>query len=116
MQPFQAAVDVERERSLVVIGGRLSHAFTKPAFLRGTGDGLGEALHEPTPAERAVAERALAAAPGAVTYARVDLVPTADGPRLMELELIEPESRPAPPAGRAGAARRRRSRAGMTTG
>ena len=91
VQPFQAAVDVERERSLVVIGGRLSHAFTKPPFLRGTGDGLGEALHEPTAAERTVAERALAAAPGPVVYARVDMVPTAHGPRLMELELIEPD-------------------------
>jgi hypothetical protein len=91
VQPFQAAVEVERERSLVVIGGRLSHAFTKPAFLRGTGDGLGEALHEPTPAECAVAERAVAAAPGPVAYARVDMVPAADGPRLMELELIEPD-------------------------
>jgi len=36
-------------------------------------------------------DNALAAAPGAVTYARVDVVPTPDGPRLMELELIEPD-------------------------
>jgi hypothetical protein len=38
-----------------------------------------------------VAERAVAAAPGPVGFARVDMVPAADGPRLMELELIEPD-------------------------
>jgi glutathione synthase/RimK-type ligase-like ATP-grasp enzyme len=91
VQPFQRAVEGERERSLVYIGGRFSHAFTKPAFLSGTGDGLGEARHEATPGERALAEAAVIAAPGPVTYARVDMVPTADGPRLMELELIEPD-------------------------
>ncbi|MEO5821630.1 MAG: hypothetical protein ABIT71_14105, partial [Vicinamibacteraceae bacterium] len=52
---------------------------------------LGETLHEPTEAERHLAGQALQAAPGAVTYARVDVVPTSDGPRLMELELIEPD-------------------------
>jgi hypothetical protein len=46
--------------------------------------------HEPTRAQFAVADAALAAAPGATTYARVDLVRLAD-PAVMELELIEPE-------------------------
>jgi hypothetical protein len=91
VQPFQPAVQDARERSLVYIGGAFSHAFTKPAFLRGTGDGLGEALHEASAEERALADEALRAAPGATIYARVDLVPTPDGPRLMELELIEPD-------------------------
>ena len=90
VQPFQDAVNDARERSLVYIGGAFSHAFTKPPFLRGV-DGLGEARHEPDAAERRLAERALEAAPGAVTYARVDVVPTPDGARLMELELIEPD-------------------------
>lgn len=91
VQPFQAAVETARERSLVFLGGSFSHGFTKPPFLRGVGDGLGEQLHEPTDAEHRLAESALATAPGAVTYARVDVVPTPDGPRLMELELIEPD-------------------------
>jgi hypothetical protein len=91
IQPFQPAVQAERERSLVYIGGGFSHAFSKPAFLTGTGNGLGEVLHDPTTAERSLAEAALAAAPRPVTYARVDMVPTPDGPRLMELELIEPD-------------------------
>ena len=42
-------------------------------------------------AERSLADQALRAAPGPTTYARVDVVPTPDGPRLMELELIEPD-------------------------
>jgi glutathione synthase/RimK-type ligase-like ATP-grasp enzyme len=91
IQPFQAAVETERERSLVFLGGVYSHAFSKPAFLTGTGDGAGEALHQATTAERALADALLAAVAAPVTYARVDLVPTPDGPHLMELELIEPD-------------------------
>jgi glutathione synthase/RimK-type ligase-like ATP-grasp enzyme len=91
VQPFQPAVQDDRERSLVYIGGVFSHAFTKPPFLRGTGDGLGETLHHASTGERALADRALRAAPRVTVYARVDLVPTPDGPRLMELELIEPD-------------------------
>jgi glutathione synthase/RimK-type ligase-like ATP-grasp enzyme len=91
VQPFQDAVEEARERSLVFIAGVFSHAFTKPPFLRGTGDGLGEALHEATDAEHRLAEAALGAAFGAAIYVRVDVVPTPVGPRLMELELIEPD-------------------------
>jgi glutathione synthase/RimK-type ligase-like ATP-grasp enzyme len=91
IQPFQAAVVVERERSLVYLGGAFSHAFTKPPFLTGTGDGLDEAIYEAMPAERALADAALQAVPRSPTYARVDIVPTPDGPKLMELELIEPD-------------------------
>ena len=59
IQPFQDAVNDARERSLVYIGGAFSHAFTKPPFLRGVGDGLGEQPHEPSAAERLLAEHAL---------------------------------------------------------
>jgi glutathione synthase/RimK-type ligase-like ATP-grasp enzyme len=91
VQPFQEAVNDARERSLVYIGGAFSHAFSKPPFLRGVGDGLGEQRHEPGAAEKLLAAHALEAVPGETTYARVDVVPTPDGPRLMELELIEPD-------------------------
>lgn len=91
VQPYQPAVEDQRERSLVFIDGGFSHAFTKPPFLRGVGDGLGESLHEAGNAEVAVAWRALDVSPAPVTYARVDLVPAPDGTRLMELELIEPD-------------------------
>ena len=43
-----------------------------------------------TDAEQALAERAVAAAPGPLLYARIDVAPSPDGPLLMELELIEP--------------------------
>jgi hypothetical protein len=91
IQPYQPAVEQARERSLVFFAGVFSHAFTKPPFLRGTGDGLGETLHDASVDERALGGQALGAAPGSTIYARVDLVPTPDGPRLMELELIEPD-------------------------
>jgi hypothetical protein len=91
VEPYQAAVEGARERSLVYLDAVFSHAFTKPPFLRGTGDGLGEQVYLPDAGERALADRALAAAPAHVTYARVDLVPAPGGPRLMELELIEPD-------------------------
>jgi hypothetical protein len=91
IQPYQPAVEDQRERSLVFVDGDFSHAFTKPPFLRGVGDGLGESLHEASNAEVAVAWRALDVSPAPVSYARVDLVPAPDGARLMELELIEPD-------------------------
>ncbi|MBD9735002.1 hypothetical protein IGX29_24985, partial [Streptomyces sp. H28] len=88
------------ERALVVVGGRLLHASRKDAVLgRGTPYDAPRTAHpRPVPwtpgaDETAVAERALAAVPGApeLLYARVDLVDGDDGrPRVMELELVEP--------------------------
>ena len=49
------------------------------------------ASHEPTPAERALGEAAISAVAAPLAYARADMVSTAAGPRLMELELIEPQ-------------------------
>lgn len=46
--------------------------------------------HLPTEAELALAETALAAAPEAAIYARVDLVNIEGKPAIMGLELIEP--------------------------
>lgn len=93
VQPFQPAV-MSGERSLMYLGGEFSHAVRKvPA----NGDfrvqefyGGRNHQHEPTSAEFSVAHAALAAVPADLLYARVDLVPSADGPLLMELELIEP--------------------------
>ena len=96
VQPYVASVADRGERSLIYLGGEFSHAVDK---LPAQGDyrvqemygGRYEA-HTPTPAESAAAERALAAAPAdELLYARVDLVEGSDGPRVMELELIEPE-------------------------
>ncbi|WP_369252266.1 RimK family alpha-L-glutamate ligase [Streptomyces sp. R41] len=101
VQPYVKNIDVRGERALQFFGGRLLHASRKGAVLEpGTpfdGDKVPHprlASWEPTLAELAVAERALAAVPDgadALLYARVDLVDGDDGePRVMELELVEP--------------------------
>ncbi len=97
VQPYVASVAERGERSLIFFGGEFSHAVDKvPA----AGDYRVQEMYGgryrgpcPDGAERAAAERALAAAPAApeLLYARVDLVEGAGGPQVMELELIEPE-------------------------
>lgn len=100
VQPYMRAIDTGGERALQFFGGRLLHASRKRAVLApGTAYDADKVAHpdlepwRPTPAERAVAERALAAVPDAagLLYARVDLVDGEDGePVVMELELVEP--------------------------
>lgn len=101
VQPYMPAVDVNGERALQFFGGRLLHASRKGAVLApGTPYDARKVAHPslepwaPTPAELAVAERALAAVPvpsAGLLYARVDLVDGEDGrPVVMELELVEP--------------------------
>jgi hypothetical protein len=104
-QPYVHAVDTEGETARVYLGGRFSHAIRKGPVLAGpdTGvdrrfqhdGGLDLRTRRPSAAQRAVADRVLAAVPGApsrLLYARVDLVPGPDGqPLLMELELTEPQ-------------------------
>jgi glutathione synthase/RimK-type ligase-like ATP-grasp enzyme len=91
LQPFQSAVLDACERSLVYIGGRFQHAFTKPAFHPGISTGGNpEVSIAPSQDERVVAESALSIVVPQPPYARVDLVPSANGPLVMEVELIEP--------------------------
>jgi hypothetical protein len=98
VQPYLNAVDTYGETALLFLGGAYSHAVRKGPMLTGPQeavDGLYKAEEisprQPTPAERAVAERALAAVPGPLLYARVDLIPGSAGePLLVELELAEP--------------------------
>ncbi|MGW2722026.1 ATP-grasp domain-containing protein [Streptomyces sp. NPDC001492] len=100
VQPYLSGIDISGERALQFFGGRFLHASRKGAVLTpGTAYDDDKVAHPdlvpwtPTPAELAVAERALAAVPDApeLLYARVDLVDGADGePRVMELELVEP--------------------------
>ena len=94
VQPFLPAVSEQGEASLIFFGGELSHAVRK---LPAAGDfrvqeqyGGTVLAHVPSDDELAVAEAALAAVPHAPAYARIDLVPSAEGPLLMEAELIEP--------------------------
>lgn len=100
VQPYVKGIDANGERALQFYGGRLLHASRKRAVLTpGTAYDAAKVAHPglepwtPTPAELAVAEGALAAVPDApeLLYARVDLVDGEDGePRVMELELVEP--------------------------
>ncbi|MCX5263294.1 RimK family alpha-L-glutamate ligase [Streptomyces sp. NBC_00199] len=100
VQPYVRGIDAGGERALQFFGGRLLHASRKRAVLApGTAFDAEKVAHPglepwtPSPAELAVAERALAAVPDApeLLYARVDLVDGDDGePRVMELELVEP--------------------------
>lgn len=95
VQPFASSIATQGEVSLIYFGGSYSHAVRK---IPASGDYRVQTQHggrnistTPTPAEFAVAEKALAAAPEKVTYARVDMVEFNGVPALMELELIEPE-------------------------
>jgi glutathione synthase/RimK-type ligase-like ATP-grasp enzyme len=86
---------VNGELSLVYFAGQFSHAARKTPRrgdyrVQSQFGGTYE-LVEASAAARGLAQAALAAAPAFATYARVDLLETADGPLLMELELIEPE-------------------------
>ncbi|MFI5838261.1 RimK family alpha-L-glutamate ligase [Catenuloplanes sp. NPDC051500] len=107
VQPYLSAVDTDGETALLYFTdpatGRLaySHAIRKGAMLTGPDTGM-EGLYRQeqidprvaTDAQRAVAERALAAIPGGeerLLYARVDLLPGPGGdPVVVELELTEP--------------------------
>ncbi|HEX8343715.1 MAG TPA: hypothetical protein VF657_03075 [Actinoplanes sp.] len=106
LQPYLSAVDSAGETAVLCFAGPegaldVSHAIRKGPML--DGPDLGDPdLYRPeditartaTAAELAVVRRTLAAIPGGaerLLYARVDLVPGADGgPVLMELELTEP--------------------------
>jgi hypothetical protein len=101
VQPYVQGIDDAGETDLVYIDGTFSHALRKDAILGAEPeivDGLYAAetitLVEPAPAERDLADAAVAAVSarfGTPLYARVDLVPGGDGaPLLMEIELIEP--------------------------
>jgi glutathione synthase/RimK-type ligase-like ATP-grasp enzyme len=110
VQPFLPGVDEEGETAVVVVDGTVSHVLRKGSVLRPDevapvrGDALGaaEAMYDPGLVRAATAtsaELALAAAVvGAVRerfgttplVCRVDLLPGAEGPVLLELEAVEP--------------------------
>jgi hypothetical protein len=100
IQPYLAAVDRLGETAVHYLGGRFSHAVRKGAMLTGPDSEVAGLYRperisprRPTPAELAVAQRALDAVPGgdALLYARVDLILGPDGtPVVIELELTEP--------------------------
>lgn len=118
IQPFLPTIQTVGETSLLFFGGRFSHAVNKRPV---NGDfriqvqfgGLYETVTPPA-AAMALAEQVLAAIDEPLLYARIDMVPDADGRwRLMEAELIEPDFYLAhDPAAGAGFARAVRDRLG----
>lgn len=98
VQPYLHAVDTDGETALLYFEGEFSHAIRKAPLLR-RGEDPAQALfkdehiqtREPGAAERAVADKVLAALPfGTLAYARIDLLPSPEGPKLLELEVTEP--------------------------
>ena len=95
IQPFLRSVAEEGEYSIMLFGGRFSHAIVKRPK---AGDyrvqphlGGSEQPCEPPAGAIELAHAALAAAPEAAAYARVDMVRDNDGNlAIIELELIEP--------------------------
>ena len=96
LQPFLGSVLTQGEFSLIVIGGRCTHAVRKIAkagdFRVQDDHGGTVHPHTPTADEIVFAESAVAACAQAPLYARVDAVRDDAGAlSLMELELVEPE-------------------------
>lgn len=92
VQPFLAEVESYGERALAFIDGEFSHAIRKTAFqhLAVAGE-AGEALVQASADEIAFGYKTLAVLSEKPLYARVDIIPDANGAlRLLELELIEP--------------------------
>ena len=103
VQPYLDAVDTAGETALLFFDGEFSHAIRKgPLLALGVEGDKVEGLfvqeqidpRVPSDLELAVGRSVIEHIPGGVgatLYARVDLIPAADGtPRLLELELAEP--------------------------
>jgi hypothetical protein len=96
-QAYLPTIETAGETSLLYFGGRFSHAVNKrpvPGEFRVQEEfgGLYDAVPEPEAGALALAEQVFAAVGDPLLYARIDMVPDADGRwLLMEAELIEPD-------------------------
>jgi glutathione synthase/RimK-type ligase-like ATP-grasp enzyme len=96
LQPFEPAVVEHSEDSLMVVGGRHSHAVRKVAkagdFRVQDDHGGTTSPYQPTAGQVELAERVIASCRPVPAYGRVDLIHDALGrDAVMELELVEPE-------------------------
>jgi hypothetical protein len=90
VQPYLASVESEGERALVWIDGAFTHAVRKQPRFVGQSEAVAQ-VRPLTTEERDLGQRALAATPGPLLYARVDVARDPAGRLVvMELELIEP--------------------------
>ncbi len=95
-QPFEPAIMATGEDSLMVFGGRYSHAVRKVAkagdFRVQDDHGGTVGPYQPAREQIELAERAIAACDPLPVYGRVDMIQDSRGGyAIMELELIEPE-------------------------
>lgn len=96
LQPYLPTIETDGETSLLFFGGRFSHAVNKrpvPGDFRIQSEYGGDyRAVVPAPDALALARQVLEAIGATLLYARIDLVPDADGRwLLMEAELIEPD-------------------------
>ncbi|WP_275672696.1 ATP-grasp domain-containing protein [Thermomonas flagellata] len=97
LQAYLPSIETDGETSLLFFGGHFSHAVCKrpaPGDFRVQEEfgGRYRPLARPAPEALALAGQVLEAVAAPLLYARIDLVPDADGRwRLMEAELIEPD-------------------------
>ena len=97
VQAYLPTIESAGETSLLYFGGRFSHAVNKrpvPGEFRIQEEfgGLYALVPEPDAGALALAEQVFAAVGDPLLYARIDMVPDADGRwLLMEAELIEPD-------------------------
>lgn len=97
LQPYLPTIETQGETSLLFFGGRLSHVVNKrpvPGEFRIQEEfgGRYALLAEPPAGALALAEQVLRAVGEPLLYARIDMLPDADGRwLLMEAELIEPD-------------------------
>ncbi len=97
LQPYLPGIETLGETSLLFFGGHLSHVVNKRPVVgefrvQEEFGGLYSVLDAPPVGALALAEQVLAAIDTPLLYARIDMVPGADGRwLLMEAELIEPD-------------------------
>ena len=100
VQPYMAQVDADDETGLVYMNGVFSHAFAKGPLLAAEKNMEGGLYAEERiearladDAQRALGDASIAWVSrrfGTPLYARVDLLPSVDGPMIIELEMTEP--------------------------
>lgn len=95
VQPYVDAVEGVGETGLVYLRGEFSHGFRRRVILPPAGVDAGvlgderSEARRPTSAERELADAVIDHLPD-TAYARIDLLPMADGPVVLEVELTEP--------------------------
>ncbi len=99
VQPYLHQVDTDGETALLYLDGVFSHAVRKGPLLRPGAPASTDKLYVPevispraaSPDQRALADRVIGALPFAsLLYARVDMIGTDDGHRVLEVERAEP--------------------------